>query len=93
MFFKESQVRYFRHADFLSAHLHLHRLLDARRNVNVLDFISEAADPPIVRSLVDRVDDVGVEGLPFLQTEKTETSGGVTSLQSGRRELRKPPLP
>lgn len=39
--------------------------------MNVFDFVSQAADPPLIRRLVDGVDDVGVEGLPLLQEAKT----------------------
>lgn len=54
-----------------SPHLHLHRFFDPRRNVNVFDFITEASDSPLIRSLIDGVDNVGIEGLSFLKKKKS----------------------
>lgn len=55
---------------FCSAHLHLHGLFDTRWDMYVFDFITEATDPPLVWSLVDGVDDVGIEGLPLLKNKE-----------------------
>lgn len=54
------------------ANLHLHGLFDAWWHVDVFDFVSQAADPPLVRRLVDGVDDVGVQGLPLLKAARQE---------------------
>lgn len=56
---------------FCKPYLHLHGFFDPRRDVYVFDFISQAADPPLIRGLVDGVDDVGVQGLPFLWIKQT----------------------
>lgn len=64
----------------------------------VFDFVSEAADPPLVRSLVDGVDDVGVERLPFLKKKKKKENRckhqEFFRLEpTEQRELKKPSLP
>lgn len=50
----------------ITAHLHLHGLFDTRWHMDVFNFVSQAADPPIIRCLVDGVDDVRVQRLPLL---------------------------
>ena len=62
-------------------HLHLHGLLDAGRDVDVLDLVAQAADAPLFRRLVDGVHDVVIQRLPFLER------GHGTEVRATRKKL------
>lgn len=51
------------------SHLHLHGLFNSRWDVNVLYLVAQAANPPVIRRLVDGVHDVGVQRLSLLIKE------------------------
>lgn len=51
------------------SYLHLHRFFNTRWNLYVFNFVAKAADSPIIWRLVDGVDNVGIERLPFLEVK------------------------
>lgn len=40
--------------------------------MDIFDLITQAADTPVVSSLVDGVHNVGIQGLPLLEKDKYE---------------------
>lgn len=54
------------------SYLHLHWFFNTRWNLYVFDFITQAADSPLIWRLVDGVDDVGIKGLPFLENQRVQ---------------------
>ncbi len=52
------------------SYLHLHCFYNTRWKLYIFDFITQAADSPLVCRLVDGVDDAGIKRLPFFGNHK-----------------------
>lgn len=50
--------------------------------MDILDFITEAADAPAVSSLVDGIHNISIQGLPLLEEESCKTSINLNTLMS-----------
>lgn len=53
--------------------LHLHGLLHPGGHMDVLDFIAQAPDAPVVRSLVNGIHNAGIEGFTLLGGTRVES--------------------
>lgn len=50
--------------------------------MDILDFITEAADAPAVGSLVDGIHNISIKGLPLLEEERCKRDVSLHTLMS-----------